>query len=1596
MIRLCCLILVISYLSPVCRVQADVSQHEAVVLRQPTLPAWEIDITDRLEAVEAPADVDPTTIPSQNGTPYAQAISRESQISLTPVPEKVQWWKATIALPDDVICDRPIVVEFDDSRVLTGCWLNGKQISPPEAICGRDWSGGEGAYLLPVTSDFRSGQLVFRAARLAQVYPNGFGRARLRPATLNEVVQLKRPAKAGGAAVLKNLSEFPLSVKALTETLDYFGVSGGRRETNLTLEPLETAVVPGAITGTNLEAPWKTRYSLSRKGEKDLEFWAFFEPNRENWKRSQVVRLTGNWDYVVLNGPHGENPPDNGWKATTLPHELARSEWKSHWMWYRTRVSIPQNWAGLSPELWLPFVRHHAKVYADGRLLTEKYSWELPATIPLPARPGDTITLTIAVTDYVVGLANGVALPSGGAADLPSKGLAAPVSVDPPGLTVAPELLGLPGVRVAQTVLRPRTLGEPRLDGEIVIENTTIRPAVVTPEASLLDAGTELSRASGNSIAVPAGKSVRVPLPNIEVKNVRLWNLDDPKLYAVQVKLSNAQSETVDVTRERIGFRQIETNGDHFEVNGYRLNLNGGSHIVLSPEMTWPLPSIPYRIHRFYYPSPAGFMGGRFSLSLADELGFFLKVEVPGHDALHQSKYNFQQGEIWDRTYSRVESTWREVGNHPSALCWDVGNELWFGVEGEDAKMASLYKKIETLDPTRFVVNGGGLPNWIPGARVQDWHSWPNYESRRDWFFYHPGDRPDYQKTAGVFVNSVPGESGWTLHSQGNIPSDPKNLVSLGGPPILFSEGHYYESSFRDDIGGPSARVPLPGTASLEGYPRNLGLHALNHLASRRITIQNARVAGFPSSMIHVDRGVGRWIQPLAAFSVDRIYSVEAGQPLKTRFTVMNDLTASAQVHAEWVLWNGTERLATQQFSRTMEPGTVAFENLDLKTPPTDRNIDLRLQVRVWDTKSGAYFRDDLPITLFAAAKPPKSSNHTMVVFDPKGTTSAFLSQKGIKYEPLKQLSGWKPVSDSLLVVGSEALTDQTPSELTALGDSIRSGGTAIILDHREYPAFLKTKLVSKAQRTACIKITTPDPLLMSGFVQRDLSFWNTRQQDWISAVSALEVPSSGSCIPICDAAKGSTLLVVREGDGRALFSTFNMGSALGVEPSAERLLYNFIDWGLKPKVPNLKTLIIAGDAVWLRSIRSRIGLEGEVKAEPDRKDIRSAKLIVLSGADPSTRSVLNSRMPDFQHFLAGGGTLFVQSLDESGVKWLSELVGSELKLRPHVSDRAFPAVSSPTLAGLDAGSFFWTVSAESRDISKTQAPSNEDVGREVIDGAVTPLLTPCYLGEARVGKGRIIVSTLRSLDYPVRKPLIALSTLLSNAGAQLTYGGIASTTKPLASWKFTPVDLTESLNLPLEDDPAGKRGWHLGGAENDMRVFPKGAVNLNGVNYLFSENNGNRVIAIAGTKGKGILPSEVKGIKVNANAERIYFLHNSAWGVPGFIYRVYYKEDREKWIPGQPEPYVDVVVRPGENIADWWGVEDYERGDAVLTGATLAWSGQNQKAAHDDRKVGVFQMFWDNPHPEKTIESIDIISPGSVGSGQAFIFGITLANKTQ
>ncbi len=132
---------------------------EAPVFRQPERPAWAVDVTDFLALVEAEPDAKIEEVMAASTLSHAEALSRENQKNFRPEPAKRFWWKAQVRIPEGITVDRPLVIEVDEIRLVTGMWLDGKPLRLPQKPSGEVWSGGEGTVVLPVVGGFSEGLL---------------------------------------------------------------------------------------------------------------------------------------------------------------------------------------------------------------------------------------------------------------------------------------------------------------------------------------------------------------------------------------------------------------------------------------------------------------------------------------------------------------------------------------------------------------------------------------------------------------------------------------------------------------------------------------------------------------------------------------------------------------------------------------------------------------------------------------------------------------------------------------------------------------------------------------------------------------------------------------------------------------------------------------------------------------------------------------------------------------------------------------------------------------------------------------------------------------------------------------------------------------------------------------------------------------------------------------------------------------------------------------------------------------------------------------------------------------------------------------------
>jgi hypothetical protein len=176
---------------------------------------------------------------------------------------------------------------------------------------------------------------------------------------------------------------------------------------------------------------------------------------------------------------------------------------------------------------------------------------------------------------------------------------------------------------------------------------------------------------------------------------------------------------------------------------------------------------------------------------------------------------------------------------------------------------------------------------------------------------------------------------------------------------------------------------------------------------------------------------------------------------------------------------------------------------------------------------------------------------------------------------------------------------------------------------------------------------------------------------------------------------------------------------------------------------------------------------------------------------------------------------------------------------------------------------------------------------------------------------------------------------------------------KPSRSDRFLCLPVAEAGNRGLTDETEGdgKGGWTDQGS-NDLRQFPVGRHEF--VGYPFQV--GEKVVVLRG-KERPAFPPESPVIAVGEKVERIAFLQTAAWsakrGEEVAEYVVAYADGTTARVP----------VRYGFEVRDWWGAMDPVAG-------RLVWQEHNGQA-----QVGVYMATWQNPAPEKVVQSIRLRS---------------------
>ena len=295
------------------------------------------------------------------------------------------------------------------------------------------------------------------------------------------------------------------------------------------------------------------------------------------------------------------------------------------------------------------------------------------------------------------------------------------------GITDSVELLCTPAVYADDLFV----VAEPKQKTGTIHVQASVRNTATTPQKVHLD----ITVASARSGETTASAHLERELPtggsfvksDVIIDSPRLWQLNDPFLYRVTVRVRVKGSDAYDEQSTRCGFRDFRFSDGYFRLNGQRLFLRS-THTCNHYPIGQQFPQDPDLLRRdLLNLKVMGFNEVRFifrgalraQLDLCDEIGLLVYTES------YASPWIEPSPQLAQRLDTAISELIQRDRNHPSIVMWGILNETQNAPAFHHAtKMLPLVRALDTsrivmLNSGRFDGTGaafGSLSN--PGSTV--------------------------------------------------------------------------------------------------------------------------------------------------------------------------------------------------------------------------------------------------------------------------------------------------------------------------------------------------------------------------------------------------------------------------------------------------------------------------------------------------------------------------------------------------------------------------------------------------------------------------------------------------------------------------------------------------------------------------------------------------------------------------------------------------------------------------------------------------------------------------------------------------------------
>ena len=1309
--------------------------------------------------------------------------------------------------------------------------------------------------------------------------------------------------------------------------------------------------------------------------------------------RRQTCLLNGQWElaYSTELNPPFPAPADSKWQPMGVPFGLQQTPLdkmspRPHSAYVRRTFEASPETAGGSCRLVIREVASAADVFVNGK----KVGGLLGENTPLIADVSGT--LKAGKNELVVVLRDVFSIMDPAYVN-PANPTPSALYLDVPGGTGMVGLeLGVVSLETspaicAQDILAMPSYRKKSLGARFNVSNRADKPANLVVKAVVQDAGKDVFELGQKELTLKDGEAAAVafdkPWPD-----AHLYWPKDPFLYVLAVTVTDKETgKTLDLARERFGFRECWIEGPKVYFNGNAVTLKGatGSN-SLGAEAD-------YQLNR-----------GAGTPDTMDEVGM-LASEAVTAVFNSPSKHNVERDQFWDSAAANMLVAARRQQNHPCIIAWDLSNEWYCFLPycGADMKRGAhrlehLSEVLAKQDPTRWTWYDGdgdlrGLHDNYAG-HYMTWAVQPpicgyNMDNHSvcmpDGGFFRPLDR-DFKPGQKIRFSPFYDDEFFIRWNQ-KVVMDTENLwkVSDKMPPGFTKlMGEEDVLSPATDNSGPAAWF---WKNNIEGH-RDMGASSVSCYM-----VPGASYRGY---MLQT------FIMP------DMIHHGFSGRTISEKYDILNDRFDPADLTLNWSLVGPDGKSAAGgKDERHMPSAGLERGSLSFKLPEVDKRttfvLDLRLESDgklVYGEQRDIEVWPDAPQSVGQASR--LSRKVYTWLFDPKGKTAGAFKSAGIEFTSVEQVmqpvtKDSAPLDQQLFVIGEGAIDDKNAADVAKLSGYVAGGARVLILAQTVSPMGLPaaTRIEPREWSSQTFVRMGTHPIL-NGVSSWDLHFW---APDRVVARGAYNKPDGGPAVTLVDSGTDIGLEWVQmmelyQGKGGYILCQLPLIASFNDEPMAREMLSRTLSYLGGQELflaPAGKLQVITKEDSPIHNALRQAGVSFDL-AKPGAAFDAKSIVLVDAAFDAKSAAMLDpagkptySQSEAWHNAIGDGATFVVSSATLHDWAWLSQVVKPQdgREGMSHDIQLTVPLYNMWQGRGYRVGFDKLTAGLSHCDLYYKRFDGSEPAASQAEDPSLTieplqdfavscryvimnkELVFPGALVELKIGKGRLIIDQRRwmtSDDRLARQAQRNLASLAMGLGVQVAPVAVPRQLPKNVDYKI--MDLTAFANRALVDDVAddGKGGWSDQGPNADLRTFPTGKQTFQGVPFEIDKTKSCVVLASNGRPGAGAMPREVT-IPIGFMAEGFYFLHSAAYSgnVLTGMYQIQYADGTT----------FDIPLRGEENIRDWAATPGpllREKG----TQSVVAWTGKCPMFP----TISVYRMLWVNPRPTLAVKAIRFSNP--------------------